>query len=60
MSLIIAIYVNNLIIVYKDLGRINKVKKALNLRFNIKDLGKVKNLLSIKVHCFPDGSVFIN
>jgi len=60
MPLIIAIYVDDLIIVHKDLGRINKVKEALNSRFNIKDLGEVKNLLGIEVHCLPDGSVFIN
>lgn len=58
--LIVAIYVDDLIIVHKDLKKIDKVKEALNSRFNMKDLGEVKNLLGMEVHHLKDGSIFIN
>ncbi|MGD0511293.1 MAG: reverse transcriptase domain-containing protein, partial [Candidatus Micrarchaeaceae archaeon] len=60
LPLIVAIYVDDLIIVHKDMAKINKIKEALNAKFNMKDLGEVKNLLGIEVHRLPDGSVFIN
>jgi hypothetical protein len=60
IPLIVAIYVDDLIIVHKDIARINSLKEALNSKFNMKDLGRIRNLLGMEVHCLENGSIFIN
>jgi hypothetical protein len=49
LPLIVAIYVDNLIITGSNIGRINVLKRALERTFNITDLREVKNLLGIEI-----------
>jgi hypothetical protein len=60
LPLMVAIYVDDLIIVHKDMERIDKIKEALNTKFNMKDMGDVQKLLGMEVHRLADGSIFIN
>ena len=60
LPLLVVIYIDDLIIVHRDMAKINKVKEALNSRFNMKDLGQVRNLLGMEVHFCKDGSIFVN
>jgi hypothetical protein len=47
--MMVSIYVDDLIITGHDISRINTLKQALNEKFNITDLGRVKNLLGIEI-----------
>lgn len=60
LPLLIAVYVDDLILVHKDIGKIEKIKDALKGKFNMKDLGEVKNLLGMEVERTQDGSIFIH
>src|ERR1700709_420679 len=42
------------------MSKINTLKEALNSKFNMKDLGAIKTLLGMEIHCLKDGSIFIN
>jgi hypothetical protein len=46
-SIIIALYINDLLLFAKEEEELLKVKRALTDRFNIKDLGEVKYILGI-------------
>jgi hypothetical protein len=59
LPLIVAIYVDNLIITGSNIGRINVLKRALERTFNITDLREVKNLLGIEIQRLEDGSIFL-
>jgi hypothetical protein len=52
--------VDDLIIVHQDIDKINKIKEALNSKFNMKDLGEIQTLLGMEVHRLENGSIFIN
>lgn len=58
--MIIAIYVDDLLIVGGHMTHINHFKKTLSKRFEMKDLGVAKTLLGIDIHRLKDGSIFIN
>ena len=57
--MIVSIYVDNLIITGYSISRINTLKQALNKKFNITDLGRVKNLLSIEIRYLKDRLIFL-
>ena len=50
MDIIIALWVDDLIIFDKDLGSIEDLKAQLNKEYEMKDLGELKYFLSIQVH----------
>lgn len=54
-ELIVAIYVDDIIIASNDLRKIEHFKKQLGDRFKTKDLGRVNNVLKIRVERTPNG-----
>ena len=44
-----AVYVDNILLLGKDLGPLATVKAALNNSFKMKDLGEVSTMLSLQV-----------
>ena len=50
---------DDLIITGYSISRINVLKQALNKKFNITDLGRVKNLLSIEIRYLKDRLIFL-
>ena len=48
-KLIVAIYIDDSLLLSNNNEEKNKLKKQLALEFNIKDLGKVKSILGIRV-----------
>ena len=50
MSVIIAMWVNDLIIFAKDKVTINDVKSKLNESFDMKDLGELEYFLGIRMN----------
>ena len=54
-ELIVAIYVDDIIIASKDLNKIVLFKKQLGVRFKTKDLGEVNYVLKIRVERIPNG-----
>ena len=57
--MMVSIYVDDLIITGHDISRINTLKQALNKKFNITDLGRVKNLLGIEIRHLEDRLIFL-
>ena len=55
----IALYVDDLFLVGKKLGRIREVKDGLCSQFKMKDLGEAKFLLGIEIRRQPNGDVFL-
>ena len=55
----IALYVDDLFLVGKKLGRIQEVKDGLSSQFKMKDLGEAKFLLGIEIRRQPNGDVFL-
>jgi len=53
-TLIIAIYVDDLLIISKDMDKINKVKDKLSSRFKMSDLGELSWYLGMRVTRTPD------
>ena len=53
-------YVDDLVLVGPDLCEIEQVKKELRKRFEILDIGQVKDLLSIQIENFADRSIFLH
>ena len=51
---------DDLIIAGHDIDRINVLKKALNKKFDMTDLGRAENLLSIEIRYLEDGSIFLH
>jgi hypothetical protein len=60
MPIMVAIYVNNLVIISSSIEHINQIKTKLLAKFNITDLKEIKNLLGIEILRLEDGSVFIH
>jgi len=54
-NLIVAIYVDDIIIAGKNMNQISEFKKKISVRFNTKDLGEVNFILKIKVEKIPEG-----
>ena len=50
MEIIIAMWVDDLIIFGKDMASINALKAQLNEEYEMKDLGELKYFLGIQVH----------
>jgi hypothetical protein len=50
MDIIIAMWVDDLIVSSKDMASIEDLKVQLNTGYEIKDLGELKYFLSIQVH----------
>ncbi len=59
-KLIVAIYVDDLLIVSKLLSDIQKFKVDLSKRFKTKDLGKASRILGLQLERSPDGSWIIH
>jgi hypothetical protein len=57
--LIVAIYVNDLVIIGPKIAQIEQLKKALKQTFDMTDLGEVKNLLGMQIERLNDGSLFL-
>ena len=49
LNLIIAVYIDNIIIISQTKAVINNFKMQLNRHFNIKDIGEASNYLGIKI-----------
>ena len=49
LDLVIAVYINNIIIIGQTKAVINNFKMQLSRHFNIKDLGEAANYLGIKI-----------
>ena len=47
---LIGVYVDNIVLAGQSLKRITEVKKALSLRFDVKDLGELNYFLGVQVH----------
>ena len=58
-DLIIAVYVDDMVIVSSNIDRIDKFKKEISEKFKCTDLGVVKNILGINVQ-FEDNKIFLN
>lgn len=56
-KVILGIYVDDLIIVSKDLVKVDKVKQMLKSQFEMSDLGEVSYLLGIQIERGQDGSI---
>ena len=46
---ILLLYVDDILIVGRNVSRIDKLKKQLSKSFSMKDLGSVKKILSIRI-----------
>jgi len=60
LPLIITLYIDDLVLVGPDLYKIEQVKKELRKRFEMSDIGQVKDLLSMQIEHFADGSIFLH
>jgi Reverse transcriptase (RNA-dependent DNA polymerase) len=49
-KVIIAVYVDDLLILSKELAKVNKIKDLLSKEFEMKDMGELKYFLGIQVH----------
>jgi hypothetical protein len=59
MPLIVAIYVDDLILVGPKMDLINVIKSKLNDQFQMTDMGDIQNLLGMEVLRLQDGSIFL-
>jgi hypothetical protein len=59
-TLIVALYVDDLLIMAKTEDEITSIKRKLTDRFNMKDLGIAKYLLGIRIDYKADGSIVID
>jgi hypothetical protein len=51
---IIGVYVDDIVLAGKSLPRIEKVKKSLSEKFEVKDLGELRYFLGVHVHVIQD------
>jgi hypothetical protein len=58
-SLIVVIYIDNLVIIRPKIAQIKQLKEALRQTFNITDLGEVKNLLRIQIKRLNNRLLFL-
>ena len=59
LPLIIAIYVDDMIIIGRNMDHINSVKAQLSEKFSMTDMGEIKTLLGMEIVRLRDGSVFL-
>lgn len=59
-ALIIAVYVDDLLIACQSVAQITDFKQALHSRFGIKDLGSAHYILGMQIHRHNDGSILLN
>jgi hypothetical protein len=59
-SIIVALYVDDLLLFAREEEELLKVTRALTDRFDIKDLGEVKYILGIRVRKGQDGSIMLS
>ena len=59
LPLLITIYVDNIIIIGKDIAEIDRIKDELRQKFDMTNLGEIKTLLGIEIVRFQDSSVFL-
>jgi hypothetical protein len=57
--LIVAIYIDNLVIIRPKIAQIKQLKKALKQTFNITDLEEVKNLLGMQIKQLNNRLLFL-
>lgn len=55
LNLIIAIYVDDFLIFYKNEEKLNNIKKLLSKKFRMKDIGVAKGCLGIRIDQAKDG-----
>jgi hypothetical protein len=48
-NLFLLLYMDNILIICRDTGKIDRLKKELNKSFNMKDLGPAKQILGMKI-----------
>jgi hypothetical protein len=60
LPLLIAIYVDDMIIIGKNMNHINSVKRELHRKFDMTDMGEIKTLLGMEIVRLRDGSVFLH
>ena len=58
--LIVAIYVDDLVIIGPKMAQIKRLKEALKQTFDMTDLGEVKNLLGMQIERLDDRSLFLH
>jgi hypothetical protein len=58
--IIIAVYVDDLVILTNSDSILARTKRVLNQRFHMKDLGPAHYILGIKIERKPDGSIFMS
>ena len=59
-SVIVALYVDDILIVSDDLTEINKVKDLLKDNFDMDDMGTVKKFLGMEINQHPNGDISVN
>ena len=59
MPLVVAVYVDDLVITGANIADIDQLKEALKQSFDMSDLGEVKNLLGMQIERLEDGSLFL-
>lgn len=57
---ILALYVNDALIVATSQTALEKVKNILNSEFKMSDLGRLSFFLGAQIHTNPDGSIFMH
>jgi len=60
LPLLIAIYVDDMIIIGKNMDHINSVKRELHQKFDMTDMGEIKTLLGMEIVRLQDDSVFLH
>jgi hypothetical protein len=60
LPLMLAVYVDDLVIIGLDMDQIQGLKRELCERFNMSDLGDARDLLGIEIEQQSDGSLFIH
>ena len=60
MPIIVAIYVDDLVIIGLNMEHINQIKTKLSAKFDMTDLKEIKNLLGMEILRLEDGSIFIH
>ena len=60
LLLVVAVYVDDLLIVGANMAKIDQLKEALKQRFDMSDLGQVKNLLGMQIKHLEDRSLFLH
>jgi len=60
LLLVVAVYVDDLLIAGANMAEIDQLKEVLKQSFDMSDLGQVKNLLGMQIEHLEDGSLFLH